>query len=59
MGISLLTQLLFMYYSHAAVDVVIFLSLYYFIATFFFKLSFLQVSVKKTVKTFLHDVNNR
>jgi len=31
--INLLTQLLFMYYSHAAVDVILF-SIYYFVAAF-------------------------
>jgi len=46
MGISLLIQLLFMYYSRAVVDVIL-LSLYYFIAAI--KKRFLQVIVK-TVK---------
>ena len=47
--ISLLTQLLLMYYSHAVVDIVILLSFYYFIAAFCLNLVFYK-SVYKTVK---------
>jgi len=51
---SLLIQLLFMYYSHAVVDVVILLSLYYFIERVLY---FFKVSVKTLFYMTLININ--
>ena len=47
MGISLLTELMLMYYNDTVVDVVMLLLLYYFKTAFCLNCVFLQIIVKK------------